>query len=331
MDPAPPTGRRAFARSGYGIALASGASWGVSNVINGLAIAMAPFYGGHRWLLAPLVAAALYDGLRGVWQLVWVAGVRRWADLVPVVHGRPGTWDAVAAAVAGGPVATACFFLSITFAGVTYGVAISAITPVFGALWGVLFLKDRLCARGWVGLLVTVAGAVVVSYQPPEGAPPHFYLGVLFAVVTALGWSFEGLFAKRAMRHLSPAAVNTVRQVGSFALFVAVLLPAVGGLALFAEALTEPSVLVLALAAAIGSAGYLIYFTAVDRIGPGRAMPLNLTYVLWTALFSVAFLSEPLTWQLIVGAVAIVTGATLVVRGERGGADVTAARADGMR
>jgi len=318
MCAAPPSDRSAFARSGYGIALTSGVMWGVSNVINGVALAMAPFAGSSRWLVAPLVAAALYDGLRGFWQLVMVAGMRRWRDLVPVLRWRPGTADALASALAGGPLATGCFFLSIAFAGVTYGVAVSATVPVFGALWGILFLKDRLCRLGWAGLLLVVAGAVVVSYRAPEGAPPHFYLGVFFGVLTALGWSFEGLFAKRAMRHLTPTAVNTTRQVGSFLAFVCVLLPAVGGLDLLGTAFTRPSALVVLGAAAAGSAGYLLYFTSVDRIGPGRAMPLNLTYVLWTAVLGLALLNEPFTWQLGVGALAVVGGAWLVVRGERG-------------
>jgi drug/metabolite transporter (DMT)-like permease len=328
MIPAQPTNRRTFARSGYGIALSSGVAWGVSNVINGLALGLAPFAGASRWLVAPLVAAALYDGLRAVWQLVWVAGTRRWSDLAPLIRWRRGTWDALGAALAGGPLATSCFFLSITFAGVSYGVAVSATAPMFGALWGVLFLKDRLSRLGLAGLLLTVAGAVIVSYRPPEGASRHFYLGVLFALITALGWSFEGLFAKRAMRHLSPMAVNTMRQVGSFLAFVVVLLPAVGGLGLLAGAFREPSVLVLLAAAAIGSGGYLLYFTAVQRIGPGRAMPLNLTYVFWTAILGVLLLGEPPTWQMAAGAVAVVAGASLVVRGERVYAAVRVPAAD---
>jgi drug/metabolite transporter (DMT)-like permease len=267
--------------------------------------------------VAPPVAAALYDGLRAAWQLAFVAVTRRWRDLAPLLRWRPGSWDALGAAIAGGPLATSCFFLSIAFAGVAYGVAVSATVPVFGALWGVLFLKDRLSRLGWAGVFTTVAGAVIVAYRPPQDAPRHFYLGVLFALLTALGWSFEGLFAKRAMRHLSPAAVNTARQAGSFAVFAAVLLPAVGGLRLLGEAVAEPSALVLVAAAAAGSGGYLLFFTAVHRIGPGRAMPLNLTYVLWTAVLGSIFLGEPVTWQMVAGALAVVGGASLVVRGER--------------
>ncbi len=317
MIPASPTSRRDIAGSGNAIALASGVSWGVSNIINGLALTMIPFATTSRWLIAPLVAAALYDGLRAAWQLVLVAGTHRWRELAPLFRGRPGAWDALGAAFAGGPVATCCFFLSITFAGVSYGVAVSAIAPVFGALVGVLFLKDRLSKTGWAGLLLTVAGAVIVGYQPPEGAPRHFYLGVFFGVICALGWAFEGLFAKRAMRHITPTAVNFARQGGSFVMSVAVLLPAVGGLGLLAEAVAEPSLLVILAAAAAGSIGYLLYFTSVKLIGPGRAMPLNLSYVLWTAILGAIFLHDPVTWQIVVGAVAVVAGASLVVRGER--------------
>lgn len=300
-------------KSGYGIALASGVAWGASNLINGLALTMAPFADASQWLLAPLVAAALYDGLRGFWQLLQIAVTRRWSDLAPVLRGRRGTLAAVAAAVAGGPLATGCFFLSIAFAGVTYGVAISSVSPALGALLARVFLHDRLSGRGWAGLGCIVAGAVVVTYAPPDADARHFYLGVGFALLTALGWSLEALFAKRAMAHVSAAAVNAVRQLGSFVVFVTVLLPALGGLSFFVTAATSSTVLVLLAAALVGSAGYLLYFVSVDRIGPGRAMPVNLTYVLWTAILGLLVLHEPFTWRLVIGAVGIVVGGWIMV------------------
>ncbi len=309
--------RRKAASSGYGVALLSGAGWGVSNIVNGLALAMAPFALSARWLLAPLVAATLYEGLRAVWQVAYVGATRRWRDLSPVVRCRRGSLYAAAAALAGGPWATGFFFLSIALAGVTYGVTISATAPAFGALWGAVFLRDRIGPRGWAGVLLSVAGAAVVAYHPPEGAPPHFYLGVLCAVLTALGWSFEALCAQRAMGHLTPTAVATVRQVLSFVVLAAVLVPLLGGAGLFVEAVASPSALVLFAAALAGAASYQLYFVAVHLVGLARAMPLNLTYVLWTALLGVVFLSEPPTWQLGVGAVAIVAGASLVVRSGR--------------
>jgi len=303
---------------GHLLALCSGLAWGASNFINTIALGRPPFSGASAWLVAPLAAAALYECMRAFWQIVYIAVARDWRQVVPFLRWERGSWSALACALVGGPFATGCFFLSIAFAGVTYGVAVSSIAPALGALVGLALLKDRLRVMAWLGVFVSIAGAVISSYKPPEDAPRHFYLGVMFAILTAFGWAFEAYFAKRAMAHLSAPSVNLIRQVVSAALMTAIVVPLLGGASVLHDAVTSPTMLVLVAAGAAGMVGYLLYFMSVKLIGPGLSMALNLTYVPWTALLAVVLLSEPMTWQLGVGVVVILAGALLVVGGDRG-------------
>jgi len=303
---------------GHLLALASGLAWGASNLINTIALGRDPFSGASAWLVAPLAAAALYECMRAVWQVVYIALQRDWRQLKPVWCWSRGCWAALACALFGGPFATGCFFLSIAFAGVTYGVAVSSIAPALGVLMGVLLLKERPRPLAWLGVFFSIAGAVIISYQPPEDAPRHFYLGVMFALLTSVGWTFEAYFAKRAMEHLSAPAVNLMRQIVSSIVLTAVVVPLLGGAGLIADAVTSPTILVLAGAGFAGMFGYLLYFMSVRAISPGLAMSLNITYVLWTALFAVLLLGDPFTWQFAAGVVVILSGALLVVRTDRG-------------
>ena len=87
-----------------------------------------------------------------------------------------------------------------------------------------------------------------------------------------------------------------------------VILPLLGGYPLLVSALGSRSVLWVALAAVLGVSGYLLFFLAVDGLGPGRAMPVNLTYVLWAALFSIFILHVRPGWGLLLGAAICIAG-----------------------
>ena len=299
-------------KNGYLTGLLSGVAWGLSGVVVGMAVAMAPFTGGKSLIAAPLAAAGLYDGLRVAWQCVPLVASGRARRVLPALRTRAGGY-AMLAALIGGPLATSCYFLSLVFSGVTYAYAFSAISPALGAMLAAVFLHERLPGRAWLGIALTIGGTVVVSYKAPAGAPPHFYLGIMLGLVCALAWAFEALFAAKAMKQLDAIVVNVIRQGLSFLVFVVVILPVVpGAYGIFGRAFSAPSLAVLAGASVVGATGYLLYFRAVKAVGPGRAMPINLTYVLWAALFSLLLTGARPTLQLLIGAVAILAGTPLV-------------------
>ena len=163
--------------------------------------------------------------------------------------------------------------------------------------------------------MLSASGAALATYRPPSGAHPHFALGVVFALVCALGYGIEPIFAARAMRVLDAAVVNTLRMGTSFAALALVILPLLGGYPLMVSALGSRSVFWVSLAAVLSSSGYLLFFLAVKGLGPGRAMPVNLTYVLWAALFGLCILHARPGWGLYVGAAISIAGAALVVSG----------------
>jgi drug/metabolite transporter (DMT)-like permease len=299
-------------KNGYLTGLVSGVAWGLSGVVVGMAVAMAPFTGGTSLIAAPLAAAALYDGLRTAWQSVPLVAGGHARLVLPALRTRAGGY-AVLAALIGGPLATSGYFLAIVFSGVTYAYAISAISPALGATLAAVFLHERLPRRAWLGILLTMGGAVVISYKAPAGAPPHFYLGLVLALVCASAWAFESLFAAKAMKQLDAIVVNVIRQGLSFLAFVAVILPVVpGAYGVFGRAFSSPSLAVLAGASVVGATGYLLYFRSVQAVGPGRAMPINLTYVLWAALFSLLLTGARPSAQLLIGALGILAGTPLV-------------------
>lgn len=294
--------------------MASGALWGLSGVLVGRALTMSPYATAGSAVLAAVACSTINEFVRLGWQLAQDAASGRLRKTAGALRSHPGRLACVAG-LFGGPVATVCMYVAYQYAGVSYAYAITALAPAIGALLGLAFLGDRLAPRAWLGIALSITGAALVIYRPPAGAHPHFALGVVFALVCALGYGIEPIFAARAMRVLDAKATYTLRVGTSFVALALVVLPLLGGYRLMASALASPSTVWVVVAGVLGSSAYVLFFLAVNVLGPGRAMPVNLTYVLWSALFGSLILHSRPGWGLLLGAVVSIAGAALVVSG----------------
>lgn len=303
-----------YAKKGLLTALASGVLWGLDGVLLGLALAMAPFTAGATIYTAPLVGAALHDGFAGFYLLIYNVATGRWRELLRTLRTRPGMMVCLAA-VFGGPLAMGGYLLGIQFAGPAYAMGISALYPVVGAILAQIFLKEKITRRVWLGIAACVIGAIVIGYVPPEGdSHPYFYLGLGLALFAALGWGIEGVLSTFGMEMVDSDVAINLREATSCVVSLVAILPLIGGLVMFGEALLTPASLgVLAIAALVGAVSYLFWYRAFSMCGVSRTMSLNITYSLWGIVFSYFFTDIAITPNLVVGALIITLGSILVV------------------
>ena len=141
--------------------------------------------------------------------------------------------------------------------------------------------------------------------------------GILFAVLAALLWGIDPLFAQRALRRGTPAQVvfwTLVVASGLLFLANAVLM----GLAPL-TAVSTPTLTAFVLA---GGANYLLgrtfYFSSIRDVGPARSIPISSTYPLFAVTFAVLGLGEILTLRRALGVLLVVVG-ILCITTERAG------------
>ena len=299
-------------RIGFVWAVLSGVFWAADGVVLGAGFVMTPFAAAP--VVAPVVVAAVHDVVTTAWLLGFSAVTGRLRRLPRSLLTRHGL-VLCAAAVIGGPIAMSGYLFGISYAGAAYTLAISATYPAVGAVLSRVFLHETVTRRGWAGVALTVIGAVVVSYAPPPGDMPHFYLGIAFAVVATLGWGIEGVLAIHSMQAIEPVVAGTLRMTTSALVYVVVVLPLAGGLGLFRAAFGQASLWVVLLAAAAGAGAYLTYYAANHLVGASRAMPLNALYAAWAIVLGIAFTGLQPTVQLVAGVAVTFAGAVLVVAG----------------
>ena len=307
-DPQAPARR---ARKGMIVALLSGALWGASAVVLGEALTRRPLVAAGALFAAPLAAAALHDTFAFLWVSTVNAAAGRLHEALAALRTRDGFVVCLAALI-GGPLAMSAYLLAIAFAGAPSAVAISAIYPALGALLGYLVLGDRLGGRGWVGVVLAVAGATLASYSPPAGVSSHYLLGALFAVASAAGWAVEGVLVARSLLRMPALAALNIREGVSALVFLALVLPLSGAAVVAARTVASPTIAIFVIASICGAGAYLLYYRALDLLGPARAMPANSTYVLWTIALSLVVTGEPPGWRLVAGGIVVVAGITLV-------------------
>ena len=192
---------------------------------------------------------------------------------------------------------------------VTAGFAsiLNATTPMFGALVGWVWLKDRLSPSRVAGLLVGFAGIVLLVWGKVSFKPG----GSGLAIVAALGATFlYGVAASFTKRHLTgvPAlALAAGSQLG------ATLLLAIPAILLWPA--TPPDARAWWAAVVLGvlctGFAYVLFFRLIGRLGPARAISVTFLIPPFGSLWGVLWLGEHVTLSMLLGGMVVLVGTAL--------------------
>ena len=311
-----------FVKMGNFIALVSGATFGIHTALLGLAMTFTVATGDVSYMVWYLVIAAMNELLATIWLTLNNIREGRFREVGRSFKTFPGKMACVGG-ILGGPIANGAYLLGIAFAGATYAVPITALKAVISAFLAAIFLKQKIKARIWLGVMICIIGAIIIYYTPPEGNPTNFALGVVFALIAALGWGIEGMLAAYGSAVLDTKATINLRYIASSIVFIFILLPLIGGISELIGLLPQVSgMLMLAIAAGFAGLSFLQWYKGNSMCGVAKGAALNGTYPLWTIVFTMLVTLDPtITPMVAIGAVVIVVGATIVSLGG-GGSEV---------
>jgi len=178
-------------------------------------------------------------------------------------------------------------------------------TPLL-ALAAVLFERERLGGRGWLAILLSCVGIVVMVGRPGPGGAWIGDLLVFLSMAVAAAWV---LLSRRLVQRYPPALASAwILLVGTATLVPMVWLRE-GPPPIALSGRAWGSLLVLAVACTV--AAFLLWNWAVGRVPAGRAAPfLNLEPVVGAAL-GVALLGDPLGAGTLAGGVLVLGAAGL--------------------
>ena len=266
------------------------AIWGASFLFTRItAPAIGPVATADLRLLIAAAALVAYYALIG-FDAQW----RRWWALYLVI----------------GLLNSAAPFLLFGYAALTLSAGLLAVlnatSPMFGALLSTLVLRERLSPRRALGLLIGVAGVALVS--TPEGSAR--WLAVAAGLAAAFCYALTGVVLRRWANSASARGMAVGTQLA-------------GGLVILPFLVVAPPAaftpgIVAALAAlglVCGAFAYILYFRLIADIGATGALTVTYLIPLFGVIWGALFLGEALTAPMVIGALVVVGGTALVLRG----------------
>lgn len=280
---------------------------GVEPLVSGAAIAL---------LTIPFILTFFQDFTSALWVLIPNLINGKGKEYGRVLRTKPGR-SLVLSSFFGGPIAAAAFTAGVILGGPVYPVAVSAAYPAVGAIMSRIFLKEKINGRGWAGIVLCVAGAVVVSLAPTSVENyPYFYIGILAAVVATIGWALEGVVSCAAMDFVDPELAVGIRYLATSSM-IFIVLPFVSNFdfsayAVLFQAIPTMALVFLAIGGIGGGIGYYYYYKANNACGVARGMSINILYTVFSPILLVIFMGAEITVATIAGIVVLLSGAFLV-------------------
>ena len=218
-----------FRTTGMTTGALSGLTYGIYTVLVLVAGYYEPLASAAGLLAGPYVLSGLNDLFAGIWLTAYNAKSGRLREMGRSLNTFPGKMIVIGS-ILGGPIANGAYLVGLAMAG-AYAIPISALCSLFGAIFAWIFLKQKITKRVMVGMLVCVAGAIIINWTKPEGSD-NFTLGIIFSFVAAICWALEGVFSTYGGAMIDTDVAVNLRQLISGIVDLFVILPIVGGMGL---------------------------------------------------------------------------------------------------
>lgn len=192
---------------------------------------------------------------------------------------------------------------------ITAGLAsiLNATVPIMTALIGAVWLRDRLGAGRVAGLVIGMAGVVLLAADKADFKPGGSGWALLAMVGATLCYGFAANFTKRYLTGVPPM----VNAAGSQIVSAVALTP----FALWTWPAQSPAPLAWAAAAVLGvgctAIAYVLFFRLIERVGASRAVTVTFLVPVFGTLWGALFLGEAVTGSMLLGGAVVLVGTGL--------------------
>jgi len=188
-----------------------------------------------------------------------------------------------------------------------FSAILNSTSPMFTAIVAYAWFGERLGAARVLGLVVGLAGVVVLAWERVSWTSGAAASAVGACLVASAFYGVGGNLARRRLAGVDPYTV----AAGSQCAASAVLLP----FAIAAWPAASPSPLAWGAVAVLGLAStgvaFILYFRLIANVGPSKAITVTFLVPAFGMLFGALFLGERVTASMAAGAVIVVAGTAM--------------------
>jgi drug/metabolite transporter (DMT)-like permease len=197
-----------------------------------------------------------------------------------------------------------CFVYGIKLAHASTVALLLGTTPIFIGLISLALRLEHLAKAFWIGAAITFSGVALIAIA--NGSVGSSLNGTLIAIATAATWACYSVTIAPLMRRYSPFRISALVLAIGWVPLALVSIPQVS-----AQQFSFGWKVWLGSGYAVVGPLFLtniLWFTAIDRVGPSRASLFANMQPFFAVLFALILLSESLHSLEIVGGVLIFAG-----------------------
>jgi drug/metabolite transporter (DMT)-like permease len=184
---------------------------------------------------------------------------------------------------------------------------LNATTPIWGAVFGAIWLRNPLSLKTLAGLALGITGVAVLVGLDGGQLSPTALLGVGAGLVAAACYAVAALYSKVAKS--VDAFSNAHGSMWAATLMVAPATP-------FFPTVSAPNIwvviCVLMLGIVCSGIAYVLYFKLIDEIGAAPATTVTFLVPVFGVLWGSLILHEHVGWISVIGGILIITGTALI-------------------
>ena len=327
----------AFFKKGLTLALTSGICYGLYSAF--LAVAQingvwTDWYGNNAAGLSVFVityvlgamGSAINDTCSAVWAWIMMIVKGKASDFFKVIKTKPGLIMVICALI-GGPFASTCYVVSFNMCG-SIVIPITVLCPAIGAILGRVLFKQELNKRMALGVAICVIAAVMIGSTSLTGDTKLSPLGLIIALLAAIGWGVEGCVAGYGTTLIDYEIGIAIRQTTSGLSNMIVLVPILSaisgnmglGFDLLGQAWASgPAMMFFVVSGFFSLFAYSLWYKGNSMCGAPLGMACNGAYSFWGPFFSMIIVGfvfgqegwniAPIAW---VAAVVMIFGILLI-------------------
>lgn len=199
------------------------------------------------------------------------------------------------------------FYLSsIEMAGVSIAVSASYTFPIFTSIIAYFFLGEEVTSFTFIGVILTVLGIWLLSYENKQKTSSNLRRGVVFAVLASVFWASGISLYRYILFNYDPFSLTVLRMIILTLLLTPVLIKAL-------RKASRENIIYLNIGGffALALGGILLYY-GLDLIGAARTSTISSVTPLFSVILAIVLLKEKLTLMQGLGIASITTGLMLV-------------------
>ncbi|WP_454947512.1 DMT family transporter [Gemella sanguinis] len=287
-------------KSGITFGLFSGVFWGLGLTISAYIFSL--------YNVSPFVVAFVHDFI-SIFILAAILLIK-YKKIDFKIFTNIRNISVIIGALLAGPIGMQCNLYAVKYIGGGLTSSITAVYPAVSVILAIVFLKHKVSKKTIVGIALIIAGIFAQSYTSEQ--VNSFYIGFLFALICAVAWGSESVLSSYAMsNNLTEIETLLIRQVTSFLAYLVIVLFNGFSVSEVADIKLGGLIFIFVLSNMIS---YIAYYMSINRLKPAKATGLNVSYVVWTVVFSAIFLGIGLSTLVVITSLVIMLGVYIIIK-----------------